>query len=274
MNVSIPYLPERSKKPRETGLTMVMDKGLSLRETEDMLSVSSEIFDLAKLGFGTALVTPNVEEKIKLYKSAGIRTYLGGTLFEAFIARGLFDEYRKLVSRFKLDMVEVSDGCIKMKPEDKCEYIRKLAKDFTVLSEVGSKEAGTLISPNKWVRMMRDELDAGSWKVIAEARESGTVGIYRQNGNAHVSLINKILSKVRMDDILWEAPIKAQAVWFIKLLGANVNLGNIAPNEVVSTETLRLGLRGDTFLNFLPDELQEKFRQDSPAKKQIAKTAD
>jgi len=259
MNISIPFLPERTKRPRQTGLTMVMDKGLSIRETEDLLSVASDYFDYAKLGFGTSVLTPGLTDKIKLYKSAGIKPYLGGTLFEAFIARSLFNDYRKLLKQLKLELVEVSDGCIAINHEEKCNYIRELAKDFTVLSEVGSKDADVHLSNAKWVSMMTEELHAGSKKVIAEARESGNLGIYKSNGTAQNSLINKILAKVGMDDIIWEAPNKPQAVWFIKLLGPNVNLGNIAPNEVISLETLRLGLRGDTFMDFLPDDIQAKF---------------
>lgn len=234
---------------------MVMDKGLSLREAEHFLEMSTHYTDLLKLGFGTSFVSNDLKAKIKLYHDHDIRVYLGGTLFEAFIVRGLFDEFRKLLSDLGLGMVEVSDGSIHLEHEDKLHYISELAKDFTVLSEVGSKEEGILIAPGKWVKMMDTELQAGSWKVIAEARESGNVGIYRPNGTAHVVLVNKILAKVRPEDIIWEAPQKAQQVWFVKLIGANVNLGNIAPNDVIPLETLRIGLRGDTFFDFLPEEI-------------------
>ena len=240
---------------------MVMDKGCSLRQAEDMLSSSGDLIDLVKLGFGTSFVTPNLKEKIALYKKANMRVYLGGTLFEAFVARGQYKDYRKLMDQLDLDTVEVSDGSISMPEKEKCKYITDLAKHYTVLSEVGSKESGILISPAKWVSMMRTELDAGSWKVIAEARESGTVGIYRPSGHAHTALVNRILAKVAGKDILWEAPQKSQQVWFIKQLGANVNLGNIAGEEVISLETLRLGLRGDTFFQYLPEEMAEKLRQ-------------
>lgn len=261
MNYKIPYLPERTAKPRNSGLNMMMDKGLSVREVEDVISASGEYIDLAKLGFGTSIVANNLDTKIKLYKEANIKPYFGGTLFEAFAARNLFDDYLKYIDKYKIEVVEVSDGCMKMATEEKLEFIHKLSKNFTVLSEVGSKEAGILISPSRWIKMMSEELKAGAWKVIAEARESGNVGIYRPNGNAHVTLVNKILDKIKQEDIIWETPNKAQAVWFIKLLGANVNLGNIATNEIIPTETLRLGLRGDTFLTFLPEEMQEKLKQ-------------
>jgi phosphosulfolactate synthase len=264
MNFAITHIPSRSTKPREDGVTMVMDKGLSMRQAEDLIESSGHLVDLVKLGFGTSLVTPRLKEKVKLYQGSGIRVYLGGTLFEAFVARGQVKDYRKLVDQLGLDMVEVSDGSINMPPKEKCKYITDLAKHFTVLSEVGSKESGILISPAKWVNMMRTELDAGSWKVIAEARESGTVGIYRPSGHAHTALVNRILAKVAAKDILWEAPQKSQQVWFIKQLGANVNLGNIGPDEVIPLETLRLGLRGDTFFQYLPEEVADKLQQVKP----------
>jgi phosphosulfolactate synthase len=251
------FIPQRSTKPRKQGLNMVMDKGLSLRQAEDMISVSGDLIDIVKLGFGTSLVTPRVQDKIALYKEAGFKVYLGGTLFEAFIVRKKFDAYRKFITDLKLDTAEVSDGSIILPHDVKCDYIRRLAKDFTVVSEVGSKEAGILIAPKMWISMMKTELEAGSWKVIAEARESGNVGIYRPNGNAHVQLVNKIIDNVKSENIIWEAPIKAQQAWFIKLLGAEVNLGNISPEEVIPLETLRLGLRGDTFFSYLPDNLKK-----------------
>ena len=259
-NFDLPFLPERTSRPRDLGLTMMMDKGLSLRETENFIDKCSELTDIVKFGFGTAYLSKNFKEKIKLYKEAGIKVYLGGTLFEAFIARDMFDDYRRLLDKYELDTAEVSDGSITIPHDIKCNYIVELAKQVTVLSEVGSKEEGILISPGKWIKLMNTELEAGSWKVIAEARESGNVGIYRPNGTAHTVLVNKILAKVPKDDILWEAPIKKQQVWFIKLLGSNVNLGNIAHNEVIPLETLRLGLRGDTFFSFLPKEIIEKLQ--------------
>lgn len=239
---------------------MVMDKGLSLRETENFLESSAALTDIVKLGFGTSYVSTDLKEKIKLYHEHDMKVYLGGTLFEAFVVRGMFDAYRSLITKLGLQTVEVSDGSIHMEHDVKLNYISELAKDFTVLSEVGSKEEGILIAPGKWVKMMDTELRAGSWKVIAEARESGNVGIYRPNGTAHVVLVNKILAKVKSEDILWEAPQKAQQVWFVKLIGPNVNLGNIAPFDVISLETLRIGLRGDTFFEYLPEEIANAMR--------------
>lgn len=265
MNFNLSHIPERTVKPRKSGINMMMDKGLSLIETEAFIQSSAQYTDLVKFGFGTAIITANLEEKIKLYKQANINPYFGGTLFEAFIARNKFDEYRKLISKYKLEYVEISDGSIVLNHDEKCKYIEKLAKDFVVLSEVGSKEAGIIISPGKWIRMMGKEIQAGAWKVIAEGRESGTVGIFRPSGHAHTLLINKITAKIKPEDIMWEAPKKEQQVWFIKHFGANVNLGNIAPNEIIALECLRLGLRGDTFFTFLPPEVAKKIKH--PEKK-------
>lgn len=261
MNFELPFIPERSAKPREKGLTMMMDKGLSLNETENFIQGNVHLTDLVKFGFGTSYVTNNLKEKIDLYKAAGIRPYLGGTLFEAFYARNMFEDYMRLLDKLGLETAEVSDGSIIINHDEKCEAIRRLAKDRVVLSEVGSKDAGILISPNKWIKMMKTELEAGSWKVIAEGREAGNVGVFRPNGTPHTMLINKIIKNVKPENILWEAPSKNQQVWFIKLFGAEVNLGNIAPNEMIPLECLRLGLRGDTFFDFMPSDYAERLKQ-------------
>ena len=201
------------------------------------------------------------KKKIDLYKEAGIKPYFGGTLFEAFYARGKVDDYLRLLDRFKLELAEISDGSIIMNHTDKCELIQRFSKERTIMSEVGSKDSGIIVSPGKWVKMMSTELEAGSWKVIAEGREAGNVGVFRPNGTAHTYLINKIISKVNPNDILWEAPQKNQQVWFIKLFGANVNLGNIGPNEMIPLECLRLGLRGDTFFDFMPSDFSDRLKQ-------------
>jgi phosphosulfolactate synthase len=225
-------IPERSVKPRQNGITMVMDKGLSTRQAEDFLEVSADKTDIIKLGFGTSSVTPTIVEKLKIYRDANIPVYFGGTLFEAYVIRGQFDDYKRLLDKYKITHTEVSDGSIEINQEEKCEYIRSLAKDFTVLSEVGSKDAEKIIPPYKWIAMMKAEIEAGAWKVIAEARESGTVGIFRNSGEVRSGLIEEILQHIPLDTILWEAPQKVQQVWFMSLYGHNVNLGNIAPNEV------------------------------------------
>jgi phosphosulfolactate synthase len=253
----ISHLPERTSQPRTNGLTMVMDKGLSLRQAEDLIEIGSELVDFLKLGFGTSLVTPNVAEKVKVYREAGFDVYCGGTLFEAFYVRNEVDKYLKFIDNLGITCLEVSDGSMVIPHDEKCELINKLSKNYKVLSEVGSKEEGILISPSKWIRMMSNELQAGSFKVIAEARESGNVGIYRPNGSAHVQLVKRILANVALEDILWEAPKKPQQVWFLKQFGANVNLGNIGPDDLIPLECLRMGLRGDTFFEHLPESLAE-----------------
>lgn len=261
MNFKLSFIPKRSDKPRNTGITMMMDKGLGLRETENFIEASAHLTDLVKFGFGTAFVTSQLEEKLKIYRAAGIRPYFGGTLFEAFYARGMFKEFVKMLDKYDLDLAEISDGSIIIPPDEKCKLIHELSQTRTVLSEVGSKDSGILISPAKWVRLMKAELEAGSWKVIAEGREAGNVGVFRPNGTAHSMLINRIIASVKPEDILWEAPQKNQQVWFIKLFGAEVNLGNIAPNDVIPLETLRLGLRGDTFFDFLPKSYADRLKQ-------------
>ncbi len=251
MNYTLNNIPERTEKPRDYGFTMAMDKGLSLRQVEDFLEVSGDYVDIVKFGWATSFLTPNLKEKIKIYHDAGIPVYFGGTLFEAFIIRDQFDDYRKMLDTYGLSYAEVSDGSIELDHDQKCEYIKQLSGQVTVLSEVGSKDEEKIIPPYQWISLMQAELDAGSWKVIGEARESGNVGLFRSTGEVRSGLVQEILTKIPFEKIIWEAPQKAQQVWLIKLLGTNVNLGNIAPNEIIPLETIRLGLRGDTFSHFL-----------------------
>lgn len=251
MHYLLSQIPERTAKPREQGFTMVMDKGLSLREVEDMIETSGVYIDIVKLGWATSYVTPTLMEKIQLYKDAKIPCYFGGTLFEAFVVRDQFSDYQKILDKYGLEYAEVSDGSIEMNHDHKLEYIRTLAKQVTVLSEVGSKDAAKIIPPYKWIDQMQTELDAGAWKVIGESREGGNVGLFRDSGEVRQGLVEEILTKIPVDKIIWEAPQKEQQVWFIKLCGTNVNLGNIGPHEVIPLETIRLGLRGDTFYQFL-----------------------
>ena len=249
---NLPHIPERTKKPRNKGLTMVMDKGISTHEAEGLMETSKHFIDIIKFGFGTALISENINQKIQIYKKHGIRVYLGGTLFEAFIARNMFSEYCQLIQKLELDTVEISDGSIKMDHKKKCEYINELSnKNLTVFSEVGYKSSSKVMAPSQWIKLMAKELEAGSFKVIAEARESGNVGLYRSGGEVRSDLIEEILTKIPKEKILWEAPKKQQQVFFIKLLGTNVNLGNIRTNDVIPLECLRLGLRGDTFFHFI-----------------------
>lgn len=255
MKAVLPFLPERPLKPRDSGITMVMDKGLSIREAEDFMSVGSEYTDYVKLGFGTSLITPGFEQKISIYKRAGAVPYFGGTLFEAFVVRNMFIDYIDFLDKHEITLVEVSDGSYDIDHNRKLEYISRLAERGTVISEVGSKKNDVVYSPEEWVEMMKSELNAGSVKVIAEARESGTAGIYNEDGSINSKIITAISEHVRLENVIWEAPLKSQQAWFIKHFGANVNLGNIAPNEIIPLETLRLGLRGDTFSQFLPEGL-------------------
>jgi phosphosulfolactate synthase len=254
MNFNLSQIPDRYQKPRTAGITMVMDKGLSVEEAKNFLSVSNPHVDIIKLGFGTSFVTPNLREKLEVYRSHNIPVYFGGTLFEAFLIRNQFDDYIEVCKDFGISYMEVSDGSITIPHAEKCGYIEKLTKHGTVLSEVGSKDAAHIIAPYKWIELMRAELNSGATYVIAEAREAGNVGIYRGSGEVREGLVQEILTQIPGDKVIWEAPQKAQQLYFIELLGANVNLGNIAPTEVIPMETMRIGLRGDTFHLYLNKE--------------------
>lgn len=251
MNFNLSQIPERKSKPRAAGLTMVMDKGLSVEEAKNFMSASHPHVDVVKLGFGTSFVTPNLREKLEVYKSYDIPVYFGGTLFEAFLIRNQFNDYINTCKDFGISYMEVSDGSITIPHAEKCGYIEKLSKIGTVLSEVGSKDAAHIIPPYKWIELMRAELEAGASYVIAEAREAGNVGIYRGSGEVREGLVQEILTQIPGEKIIWEAPQKAQQLYFIELLGCNVNLGNISPTEVISLEAMRIGLRGDTFNLYL-----------------------
>lgn len=228
-----------------------MDKGLSIDEIHGFMSICQPHVDIVKLGFGTSFVTPRLREKIEVYRSYDIPVYFGGTLFEAFLIRNQFNDYISICRDYGITHMEVSDGSISIPHAEKCGYIEKLTRYGTVLSEVGSKDAAHIIPPYKWIELMRAELQAGATYVIAEAREAGNVGIYRGSGEVREGLVQEILTQIPGEKILWEAPQKAQQLYFIELLGCNVNLGNIANTEVIPLETMRLGLRGDTFHLFL-----------------------
>jgi len=258
MNFKLKNIPERTARPRTYGMTMVMDKGMGLVGAKDFLSVAAPYVDIVKFGFGTGLVTSHLEEKIKIYTEQDIPVYFGGTLFEAFLVRDQFDDYLGMVKEYGLTHVEVSDGSVIIPHIEKLGYIEKLAKHVTVLSEVGSKDATHIMPPYKWIELMKAELEAGSTYVIAEAREAGNVGIYRGSGEVREGLVQEILTQIPSEKIIWEAPQKAQQVYFLELLGANVNLGNIAPAEVIPLEATRLGLRGDTFTLFLDNDSKQR----------------
>ncbi len=251
MNFNLTQIPDRTEKPRKEGLTMVMDKGLSIPDVENFLSIAGPYVDIVKLGFGTSVVTPGLKEKLAVYRKNNIPVYFGGTLFEAFVIRNQIEDYIKVLQEYDVDFVEVSDGSISIPHDDKCRYIKQLSEYVTVLSEVGSKDVTDIMPPYKWVELMNSELNAGASYVIAEARESGTVGIYRDSGEVRQGLVQEILTQVPGEKILWEAPKKEQQNYFLKLVGCNVNLGNIAPTEVIPLEAMRAGLRSESFHLFL-----------------------
>ena len=254
MNFNLSQIPVRNPKPRAHGITMVMDKGLCLEEARNFMSGAHPHVDIVKLGFGTSFVTPNLREKVEIYRSYDIPVYFGGTLFEAFLVRNQFEDYIAVCRDYGITYMEVSDGSITIPHAEKCGYIEKLTRYGTVLSEVGSKDDTHIIPPYKWIELMRAELSAGSTYVIAEAREAGTVGIYRGTGEVREGLVQEILTQIPEEKIIWEAPQKTQQLYFLELIGCNVNLGNIAPSEMIALEAMRIGLRGDTFHLFLNKE--------------------
>jgi phosphosulfolactate synthase len=239
-------LPDRSSKPREQGLTHVLDKGLAVAEIDGLMEVAGGSVDLVKLGWGTAMVTGNLTAKLERYRQHSIPVVLGGTLTEVAIAQRRLDELIAWLHELRVDHVEVSDGTITLEHGRKLELIERLAHDFTVLSEVGSKDDARIMAPYRWVEQIEQELEAGAWKVIAEARESGTAGIFRPDGEVRMGLIDEIAHAIEPGRVLFEAPQKDQQVWFVRRFGPDVNLGNIAPADVLSLETIRLGLRSDT----------------------------
>jgi phosphosulfolactate synthase len=251
---SLNGLPERAARPRQSGITLMLDKGLAPRQVEDVLDVAAEYIDLVKMGWGTAAITPGLERKLAIYRNAGVPVYFGGTLFEAYFLRDQLESYRRLLLALGLNHVEISDGTLQIPHEEKLRCIRSFSEDFSVLSEVGSKDNERILPPYRWVQDIQAELEAGSWKVICEARESGTAGLYRANGEVRTGLVDEIVDLIDRDRLIFEAPQKAQQVWFIRHLGTNVNLGNISPEEVIPLETLRLGLRSDTLFVFLGKE--------------------
>jgi phosphosulfolactate synthase len=244
-------LPERPGKPRSEGLTHVIDKGLNLRDIEGLFDTAGQFVDIVKLGWGTSYVTNNLEKKIALYRSFETPVVCGGTLFEAVYGRGRLGEFKQWLHDQRFSHVEISDGTVDIPREEKLELIADFARDFVVLSEVGSKDADIVYAPYQWVEWIKQELDAGAWKVITEGREGGTAGIYRPTGEMRTGLIDEIAHEIDVSDLVFEAPTKSSQAWFVKEFGPNVNLGNIPPDEVIPLETLRLGLRGDTLKEVL-----------------------
>ena len=234
---------------RDGGLTHVLDKGLGPRAWEDVLETAGDHIDIVKLGWGTAYVTQNLERKLEILREKPV--VLGGTFFEVVYVRDKLDEYKRWLQSLGLTHVEISDGTVDIPRERKLELIEEFARDFTVLSEVGSKDSEVNFAPYLWVQWIEEELAAGAWKVITESREGGTAGIFRPTGEMRTGLVDEIAHSIDFHDLIWEAPSKSAQAWFIKHFGADVNLGNIPPDEAIPLETLRLGLRGDTLKEVL-----------------------
>ncbi len=234
---------------RDGGLTHVLDKGLGPRAWEDVLETSGAYIDIVKLGWGTAFVTAGLERKLEVLREKPV--VIGGTFFEVVYAKGQLDDYKRWLGELGITHVEISDGTVEIPRERKLELIEDFARDFTVLSEVGSKDSEVVFAPYEWVGWIKEERDAGAWKVITEAREGGTAGIFRPSGEMRTGLVDEIAHSIDFHDLVWEAPTKASQAWFIKHFGPEVNLGNIPPDEVIPLETLRLGLRGDTLKEVL-----------------------
>jgi phosphosulfolactate synthase len=254
-------MPPRSTKPRSQGLTHVLDKGMSLSAVDGLFETAGDYVDIVKLGWGTSYVTQSLERKIALYRSFDVPVVCGGTLFEAVVAQGKLDGYRSWLVEKGFSHVEVSDGTIDLPRERKLELIAELARDFVVLSEVGSKDSDVVYAPFRWVAWLKEDLEAGAWKVITEGREGGTAGIYWPSGDMRTGLIDEIVHEIDLTDLVFEAPSTNAQAWFIQKFGPEVNLGNIAPDEVIPLETLRVGLRSDTlkevFLRELPATLAD-----------------
>src|SRR5256884_1028969 len=234
---------------RNGGLTHVLDKGLGPRGWEDVLETAGEHIDIVKLGWGTSYVTNNLARKLEVLREKPV--VIGGTFFEAVYVKGKLEEYKRWLSDLGIEHVEISDGTVEIPREVKLELIADFARDFVVLSEVGSKDSEVVFAPYQWVQWIKEEKDAGAWKVITEAREGGSAGIFRKDGDMRTGLIDEIAHEISVDDLIFEAPTKSSQAWFVKHFGPNVNLGNIPPDEVISLETLRLGLRGDTLKEVL-----------------------
>jgi phosphosulfolactate synthase len=253
MNFSLSKIPARTVQPRKHGLTVVSDKGLSLMEAKNLMSGAAPYVDLIKLAFGTALVTPMLKEKIQLYHSYNVPVFFGGLLFEAFVVRSELAAFERLLDEHNIPCIEISDGAIDISHEQKCAYIRRFSQERIVLSEIGSKDKDKVqvTPPYKWIQLMQAELEAGSSYLVAEAKEFGNVGLYRDSGEVREGLVQEILTKIPAEQIIWEAPAKDQQLHFIDLLGCNANLGNINPSEIISLEAMRVGLRSDSFSFFL-----------------------
>ena len=245
-------LPPRSQKPREIGLSNLVDNGYGRNQLEDVLSMCHPFIDIVKLGWASAYITSNLREKVELFARHGIRTCLGGMMFELSYWQGKIDDYAAWLKDLGINMVEVSNGSLPIPEQEKRQMVEYFAgRGFTVLSEVGSKDVTHVSPPEEWVEFVKADLEAGAWKVILEGRADASAGIYRADGSLQDALIDVILdSGIAADDLIFEAPHKRQMTWFVRRVGSNVNIGNVPLGEVLNLETLRLGLRGDTVAHF------------------------
>jgi phosphosulfolactate synthase len=246
-------LPKRPAKPRDQGVTHVIDTGLSTVEAEGLMASAAEYVDLVRLGWGSAYVTHDVRAKVERYQAAGVPVMLGGTLTELAWLRGKLDGLIGWLGELGIEHVEVSSGTVKMPAEEKLRLVETLAERYTVFAEVGEKDPNALLAPYRWVQLIRDSLAAGATKVICEGRATGDAGMYRPNGEPREGLIDEVLHELHAERLIFEAPLKHQQVWFIEHIGPGVNLGNVRPPDVISLETLRLGLRADTLKLFHGD---------------------
>lgn len=251
MNYNLPYLPFRSQKPREEGLTIMTDRGLSVRETENFAEGNAPYTDFVKIAFGTSLLIPSLESKLNIYSESGITPYFGGTLFEAFVVRGLLDDYRRYLDRYGIEYIEISDGTIPMKREQKLEYIRQLSNDYTVISQSNPSKPMMEMTHEKWIEFIKEEISAGSWKVILKENED--IQIFNRDGVWNRHFIGQMRESINMDQLIWDAPDKEHQLRLINLFGNNVSLCNIASDDVISLEAKRLGLHSSTLMALLPE---------------------
>ena len=239
-------LPERDQKPRRRGLTHVLDKGMTTDALAALLAQAGHLIDVIKIGWGIAYVDPTVKERVALCTDAGVMVSLGGTLLEICVVQDRVDELRRWARAVGIDAIEVSDGVQAMTSARKTELVRLFSADFTVFAETGAKDGHAPVVTEEWLADMAADLDAGADWVIAEGRESGTVGLYHEDGSVRADLVEAIAERIAVDRVIFEAPLKVQQAWFIKRFGPGVNLGNVPHDEVLPLETLRLGLRADT----------------------------
>ena len=240
-------LPKRTQKPRNTGITSLHDISLTTSQLQSLLEEHHEFIDFAKFGIGTAYIAPNLAQKIQIYKSFDINVYFGGTLFEKFYSQGKLNEYKKYLEKYSINTVEISTGTIDLDIDTRVQIVKDFSQDFTVLSEVGSKDSEAVMAPSKWLHEINSLFEAGSSYVITEGRDSGTAGMFRSNGEIRTGLLDDIVNTSNIDKIIFEAPTTSSQIYFINKVGSNVNLGNINPYGVLVLETQRQALRSDTF---------------------------